>query len=253
MERVAIDAPEEYLGVITQLLALRKGRMENMVNHGTGWIRMEHLVPARGLIGFRTEFLTETRGTGQLHHVFEGYEPWHGELRTRPTGSLVADREGVSTTFALLTLQERGSMFVGPGEDVYEGMIVGENARSEDMDVNPTKEKKLTNMRQANSEEFTRLIPKRTLVARAGARVHPRGRVRRGDARQRPPAQGDAPAAGTRQGRETRPPAGAGLTSNRARRPTPSHHRHIPLGTPPNSDPPALESVAERPVTFGTR
>jgi GTP-binding protein len=164
VERVAIDAPEEYLGVVTQLLALRKGRMENMVNHGTGWIRMEHLVPARGLIGFRTEFLTETRGTGQLHHVFEGYEPWHGELRTRPTGSLVADREGVSTAFTLLTLQERGSMFVGPGEDVYEGMIVGENARAEDIDVNPTKEKKLTNMRQANSEEFTRLIPKRTLV-----------------------------------------------------------------------------------------
>ena len=164
VERVAIDAPEEYLGVITQLLALRKGRMENMVNHGTGWIRMEHLVPARGLIGFRTEFLTETRGTGQLHHVFEGYEPWHGELRTRPTGSLVADREGVSTTFTLLTLQERGSMFVGPGEEVYEGMVVGENARAEDIDVNPTKEKKLTNMRQANSEEFTRLIPKRTLV-----------------------------------------------------------------------------------------
>ncbi len=164
VERVAIDAPEEYLGVITQLLALRKGRMENMVNHGTGWIRMEHLVPARGLIGFRTEFLTETRGTGQLHHVFEGYEPWHGDLRTRPTGSLVADREGVTTTFTLLTLQERGSMFVGPGEDVYEGMIVGENARAEDIDVNPTKEKKLTNMRQSNSEEFTRLIPKRALV-----------------------------------------------------------------------------------------
>jgi GTP-binding protein len=164
VERVAIDAPEEYLGVITQLLALRKGRLENMVNHGTGWIRMEHLVPARGLIGFRTEFLTETRGTGQLHHVFEGYEPWHGELRTRPTGALVADREGVSTTFTLLTLQERGSMFIGPGEDTYEGMVVGENARAEDIDVNPTKEKKLTNMRQANSEEFTRLIPKRTLV-----------------------------------------------------------------------------------------
>ena len=153
--------------MITQLLALRKGRLENMVNHGTGWIRMEHLVPARGLIGFRTEFLTETRGTGQLHHVFEAYEPWHGELRTRPTGSLVADREGVSTTFTLLTLQERGSMFVGPGEDVYEGMIVGENARAEDIDVNPTKEKKLTNMRQANSEEFTRLIPKRTLLEQA--------------------------------------------------------------------------------------
>ena len=164
VERVAIDAPEEYLGVITQLLALRKGRMENMVNHGTGWIRMEHLVPARGLIGFRTEFLTETRGTGQLHHVFEGYEPWHGELRTRPTGSLVADRTGVTTGFALLTLQERGSLFVGPGEDVYEGTIVGENARAEDIDVNPTKEKKLTNIRQSTAEEFTRLIPKRALV-----------------------------------------------------------------------------------------
>jgi GTP-binding protein len=164
VERVAIDAPEEYLGVITQLLALRKGRMENMVNHGTGWIRMEHLVPARGLIGFRTEFLTETRGTGQLHHVFEGYEPWHGELRTRPTGSLVADRAGITAAFALLTLQERGSLFVGPGEDVYEGMIVGENARAEDIDVNPTKEKKLTNIRQSTAEEFTRLIPKRALV-----------------------------------------------------------------------------------------
>jgi GTP-binding protein len=164
VERVAIDAPEDYLGVISQLLALRKGRMENLVNHGTGWIRMEHLIPARGLIGFRTEFLTETRGTGQLHHVFEGYEPWHGDLRTRPTGSLVADRLGMSTAFALLTLQERGSMFVGPGEEVYEGMIVGENARAEDIDVNPAKEKKLTNMRQSTSEEFTRLIPKRTLT-----------------------------------------------------------------------------------------
>jgi GTP-binding protein len=164
VERVAIDAPEDYLGVISQLLALRKGRMENLVNHGTGWIRMEHLVPARGLIGFRTEFLTETRGTGQLHHVFEGYEPWHGELRTRPTGSLVADRFGVSTAFALLTLQERGSMFVGPGEEIYEGMIVGENARAEDIDVNPTKEKKLTNIRQSTSEEFARLIPRRTLT-----------------------------------------------------------------------------------------
>jgi GTP-binding protein len=160
VERVAIDAPEEFLGVISQLLALRKGRMEQMVNHGTGWIRMEYVVPARGLIGFRTEFLTETRGSGQLHHVFEGYEPWHGDLRTRPTGSLVADRRGVTTTFALLNLQERGAMFVGPGEDVYEGMIVGENARADDMDVNPTKEKQLTNMRKANSEETVRLIPK---------------------------------------------------------------------------------------------
>jgi GTP-binding protein len=163
MERVAIDAPEDFLGVISQLLALRKGRMEHMVNHGTGWIRMEYLVPARGLIGFRTEFMTETRGTGQLHHVFEGYEPWHGELRTRPSGSLVADRRGETTQFALLNLQERGSMFVGPGEEVYEGMIVGENARAEDMDVNPTKEKHLTNMRKANAEELVRLIPRTQL------------------------------------------------------------------------------------------
>ena len=154
----------QVVAPVTQLLALRKGTMQDMVNHGPGWVRMEHLVPARGLIGFRTEFLTETRGTGQLHHVFDGYEPWHGELRTRPTGSLVADRRGVTTTFSLLTLQERGSLFVGPGEDVYEGMIVGENARAEDIDVNPTKEKKLTNMRESTSEQFTRLIPKRTLV-----------------------------------------------------------------------------------------
>jgi len=160
MERVAIDAPEDYLGVISQLLALRKGRMEQMVNHGTGWIRMEYIVPSRGLIGFRTEFMTETRGTGQLHHVFEGYEPWHGELRTRPSGSLIADRRGDTTNFALLNLQERGAMFVGPGEEVYEGMIVGENARADDMDVNPTKEKQLTNMRKSVSEELVRLIPK---------------------------------------------------------------------------------------------
>jgi GTP-binding protein len=163
MERVAIDVPEDYLGVVSQLVALRKGRMEQMVNHGTGWVRMEYLVPARGLIGFRTEFMTETRGTGQLHHVFEGYEPWHGELRTRPTGSLIADRRGSTTQFALLNLQERGVMFVGPGEDVYEGMIVGENVRADDMDVNATKEKKLTNMRQANAEELVRLIPKTQL------------------------------------------------------------------------------------------
>jgi predicted membrane GTPase involved in stress response len=134
-----------------------------MVNHGTGWVRMDYLVPARGLIGFRTEFLTETRGTGMLPHVFEAYEPWHGDLRTRPTGSLVSDRRGSTTTFALLNLQDRGSMFIGPGEEVYEGMIVGENPRAEDMDVNPTKEKKQTNMRQANAEELVRLIPARDL------------------------------------------------------------------------------------------
>ena len=158
-ERVAIDVPEDYLGVVSQLLALRKGRMEQVVNHGTGWIRMEYVVPARGLIGFRTEFLTDTRGTGQLHHVFEGYEPWLGELRTRPSGSLVADRRGLTTQFALLNLQERGVLFVGPGEEVYEGMIVGENARADDMDVNPTKEKKLSNVRQSTAEELVRLIP----------------------------------------------------------------------------------------------
>jgi GTP-binding protein len=163
IERMSVDAPEEYLGVVTQLLALRKGRLEHMVNHGTGWVRMEYLVPARGLIGFRTEFLTETRGTGIMHSVFEGYEPWHGDLRTRPTGSLVADRRGMTTSFALLNLQERGSMFVGPGVEVYEGMIVGENSRSEDMDVNPTKEKKLTNMRSSTAEELVRLIPPREL------------------------------------------------------------------------------------------
>jgi GTP-binding protein len=163
VERVAIDVPEEYLGVVTQLLALRKGRMENMVNHGTGWVRLEHIVPARGLIGFRTEFLTETRGTGILHHVFERWEPWHGELRTRPTGSLVADRRGQANSFAIMNLQERGSLFVKPGDDVYEGMIVGENSRSDDLDVNACKEKKLTNMRSSTSDELVRLIPPRPL------------------------------------------------------------------------------------------
>jgi GTP-binding protein len=163
VERVSIDVPEEYLGVVTQLFALRKGRTESLVNHGTGWVRMEVLVPARGLIGFRTEFLTETRGTGILHHVFEAFEPWHGELRTRPTGGLVADRSGKTTGFALLNLQERGSLFVGPGVDVYEGMIVGENARADDLDVNATKEKKLTNMRSSTSDELVRLIPPRPL------------------------------------------------------------------------------------------
>jgi len=163
MERLSIDVPEDYLGVVSQLLALRKGRMVQMVNHGTGWVRMDYVAPARGLIRFRTEFLTETRGTGILHHVFEGYEPWHGELRTRPTGSLVADRRGLTTTFALLNLQERGQMFVGPGVEVYEGMIVGENSRADDMDVNPTKEKKLTNIRQSTAEELVRLIPPRDL------------------------------------------------------------------------------------------
>jgi GTP-binding protein len=163
VERLSIDVPEEYVGVVTQLLALRKGRLEQMVNHGTGWARMDYRVPARGLIGFRTEFMTETRGTGILHHVFDGYEPWHGELRTRPTGSLVADRRGPTTSFALFNLQERGQLFIGPGVEVYEGMIVGENARADDLDVNPTKEKKLTNMRSSTSDELVRLIPPRPL------------------------------------------------------------------------------------------
>jgi GTP-binding protein len=163
VERMSIDVPEDYLGVVTQLMALRKGRLEQMVNHGTGWVRMEYLVPARGLIGFRTEFLTETRGTGLLHHVFDRYEPWYGELRTRPTGSLVADRAGQTTGFALSNLQERGTMFVGPGTEVYEGMIVGENSRSDDLDVNPTKEKKLTNMRSSTGDVLIPLIPHRVL------------------------------------------------------------------------------------------
>ena len=163
LERMTIDVPEEYVGVVTQLLALRKGRMEHMVNHGTGWVRMDYLVPARGLIGFRTEFLTETRGTGLLHHVFERWEPWAGELRTRPTGALVADRRGIAAQFALMNLQERGTMFVGPGEEVYEGMIVGENARAEDLDVNAVREKHLTNIRSSTADVLVRLVPHRQL------------------------------------------------------------------------------------------
>ena len=192
VERVAIDVPEEYIGVVTQLLALRKGRLQQMVNHGTGWARMEYVVPARGLIGFRTEFLTETRGTGILHHVFEGWEPWHGELRTRPTGSLVADRRGQATDYAIQALQERGSLFVEPGDELYEGMIVGENSRSEDLDVNASKPKKLTNVRAASAEIYVRLIPARVAVARAGARVHSRRRGGRSDAALDPAAQGRA-------------------------------------------------------------
>ena len=162
-ERLSIDVPEEYVGVVTQLLGLRKGRMEQMVHgsggqndQGGGWVRLEYRVPARGLIGLRTEFLTETRGTGILHHVFDGFEPWVGELRTRPNGSLVADRQGTATQFALLNLQERGALFITPGTEVYEGMVVGENARAEDMDVNPTKERKLTNVRSSTGEELVR-------------------------------------------------------------------------------------------------
>jgi GTP-binding protein len=163
VERLTIDAPDEFMGAITTLLATRKGRMEQLVNHGTGWMRMEWLVPARGLIGFRTEFLTETRGTGILHHLFEDYEPWFGELRTRSSGSLVADRTGAVTAFAMTNLQERGQLFIEPGTEVYEGMIVGENSRADDMDVNITKEKKLTNMRSSTADETEKLIPPRKL------------------------------------------------------------------------------------------
>jgi GTP-binding protein len=163
IERLSIDVPEDYLGVVTQMLALRKGKMENMVNHGTGWVRIEFLVPTRGLIGFRTEFITETRGAGIMHSLFEGYEPWQGEIRTRPTGSLVADRRGQTGTFALMKLQERGQLFVGPVEEVYEGMVIGENARADDLDVNAVREKKQTNVRAAGSDETVKLMPHRQL------------------------------------------------------------------------------------------
>ncbi|GAA1153221.1 translational GTPase TypA [Ornithinicoccus hortensis] len=163
VEHLTIDAPEEHLGTITQLLAARKGRMDQMSNHGTGWVRMEYVVPSRGLIGFRTEFLTETRGTGIAHHVFDGYAPWFGEIRTRQSGSLVADRSGAATTYAMFNLQERGTLFVEPTTEVYEGMIVGENSRADDMDVNITKERKLTNVRSAGADVLERLIPPRRL------------------------------------------------------------------------------------------
>jgi GTP-binding protein len=163
VERLAVDVPEEYLGAVTALLAARKGRMETMINHGTGWVRLDYIVPARGLIGFRTQFLTDTRGTAIAHHVFEGYEPWSGEMRVRPTGSLVADRSGTVTSYACFSLQERGSLMMAPGTEVYEGMIVGENSRSDDMDVNITRERKLSNVRQSTAEELERLVPPRVL------------------------------------------------------------------------------------------
>ncbi|MHB8395270.1 MAG: translational GTPase TypA [Candidatus Dormibacteria bacterium] len=163
MERLAVDVPEDYLGVVTQLLALRQGRLEEIVNHGTGWVRMDYRVPARGLVGFRSEFLVETRGTGVLHSVFDGWEPWHGELRTRRNGSMVSDRRGISTNEALLSLQDRGVLLIGPGTELYEGMVVGENARTDEMDVNPTREKKLSNMRSSTADEYERLSPFRQL------------------------------------------------------------------------------------------
>jgi GTP-binding protein len=163
VERLSIDVPEDFLGQVTQMMALRKGRMEQMVNHGTGWVRLEYLVPTRGLIGLRTEFLTETRGTGIMHSVFDAYEPWFGEIKTRPTGSLVADRAGSTGTYALLKLQDRGALFIAPGTTVYEGMIVGENSRTEDLDVNAVREKQLTNVRSSTAEATVKLVPHRQL------------------------------------------------------------------------------------------
>ena len=210
VERLAIDVPEEHVGAVTQLLAGRKGRLEQMVNHSTGWVRMEYLVPARGLIGFRTEFLTETRGTGILHHVFDRWEPWAGELRTRPTGSLVADRRGKTASYSLFSLQDRGTLFVGPGEEVYEGMIVGENARSEDLDVNAIKEKQQTNVRAASADLLVRLDPGDPAHPGKLAGVPARGRVRRSDARVGAPAQARA--------RQNRAPEGGAPAQPRRRR-----------------------------------
>jgi GTP-binding protein len=163
MELLSIDVPEEYLGIVTKLLALRRGLLQQTVNHGAGRVRMEFVVPARGLIGFHTEFMTETRGTGLSHQNYHGYEPWHGELRTRPTGSLVADRRGSTKAYALMNLQERGTLFLGPGVEVYEGMIVGESPRANDMNVNPTREKKQTNIRAAAADQTEKLVPPRVL------------------------------------------------------------------------------------------
>ena len=162
-EHLVVDCPEEHLGVVTQKLAPRKGRMTKMVNHGTGRVRLEFDVPARGLIGFRTEFLTDTRGTGLLHHIFSGYRPWVGDIPHRATGALVADRAGKATGYAIENLQERGVIFVHPTDMVYEGMVIGENARVDDMDVNVAKEKKLSNMRASGSEEALQLVPPRVM------------------------------------------------------------------------------------------
>ncbi|MCC8452235.1 translational GTPase TypA [Streptomyces rochei] len=163
VERMTIDVPEEHMGAVTQLMGVRKGRMDNMSNHGSGWVRMEFVVPSRGLIGFRTEFLTQTRGTGIAHSIHEGHEPWFGTLTTRNNGSLVADRAGAVTAFAMTNLQERGVLFTEPGTEVYEGMIVGENSRADDMDVNITKEKKLTNMRSSTADVTESIVPPRKL------------------------------------------------------------------------------------------
>ena len=159
VEHVTIDTPEEYVGAVTGLLATRKGTVVDMVNHGTGWVRLEWRIPARGLVGMRTEFMTETRGAGVLHSTFDGYAPWFGDIRHRAQGVLVADRRGYTTANALIDLEQRGTLFIGPGTEVYEGMVIGENARSDEMDVNPTKEKKLTNMRASGSDHTERITP----------------------------------------------------------------------------------------------
>ena len=191
-EHMTIDVPDEYLGAITQLMAARKGRMENMANHGSGWVRMEFIVPSRGLIGFRTQFLTDTRGTGIANGISHGYGPWAGEISTRTNGSIVADRSGVVTPFAIINLQERMTFFVQPTEEVYEGMVVGENSRADDMDVNITKEKKLTNMRQSTADNFESMTPSQRPLARGVPRVRRRRRVRRGHPRGHPHPQGRA-------------------------------------------------------------
>ena len=250
VERMTIDIPEDYVGVVTQLLALRKGRIEQMVNHGTGWVRMDYLVPARGLIGFRTEFLTETRGTGLLHHVFDRWEPWAGDMRLRPTGSLVADRTGKVASFALFNLQERGVLFVEPGEDCYEGMIVGENARAEDLDVNACKEKHLTNMRSSTSDVLVRLVPPRRLSPRPGARVRARGRGGRGHAARGAAAQGRARLDRAREGR---PGARPRLTARRRHRRARGRRRRAARGRArrrsitPSIPTPATRASYERP------
>jgi GTP-binding protein len=159
MEKLVIDCPEEFVGVVTEKIGRRKGRMTNMVNHGTGRVRLEFRIPSRGLIGFRSQFLTDTRGTGLLNHLFDGYEPWQGEIPHRVTGALVADRSGKATAYAIEHLQDRGEMLVEPGERVYEGMVIGEYSREEDIDVNVVKEKKLTNMRASTAEEGIQLLP----------------------------------------------------------------------------------------------
>ena len=239
VERLTIDAPEEYLGTITELLAARKGRMEQMTNHGTGWVRMEFLVPARGLIGFRTEFLTDTRGTGIAHHISEGYEPWAGEIRGRSNGSLVADRKGAATAYAMTNLQERGTMFVEPATEVYEGMIVGENSRADDMDVNITKEKQQTNIRSATSDNFEKLIPPRKLSLEQCLEF-----CREDECVEVTPADGPDPQAGPRpeRAREDREPGAQGQDAAHS-------HRQRPSGWPSDdaSARPSSQAHEERP------